>query len=63
MAISRRDVLLGSAGPWGAASFSFLVQGNMVLEAPTSESNLSQRLERAYFGHESHALESRPAAL
>jgi branched-chain amino acid transport system ATP-binding protein len=35
-----------------------LVQGNIVLEAPTSESNLPQRLERAYFGHESHALVS-----
>jgi hypothetical protein len=23
-----------------------------VLEAPTSEANLPQRLERAYFGHE-----------
>jgi branched-chain amino acid transport system ATP-binding protein len=33
-----------------------LVQGNIVLEAPTSESNLPQRLELAYFGHESHAL-------
>ena len=33
-----------------------LVQGNIVLEAPTSENNLPQRLERAYFGHESHAL-------
>jgi len=32
-----------------------LVQGNIVLQAPTSESNLPQRLERAYFGHESHA--------
>jgi branched-chain amino acid transport system ATP-binding protein len=32
-----------------------LVQGNIVLEAPTSENNLPQRLERAYFGHESHA--------
>jgi hypothetical protein len=63
MAISRRDVLFGSAGALGDASFSFLVQGNIVLEAPTSESNLSQRLEHAYFGHESHALESRPAAL
>ncbi len=39
-----------------------LVQGNIVLQAPTSESNLPQRLERAYFGHESHALDSRPAA-
>ena len=28
-----------------------LVQGQVVLEAPTSESNLPQRLERAYFGH------------
>src|SRR4029453_9234270 len=32
-----------------------LVQGNIALEAPTSENNLPQRLERAYFGHESHA--------
>src|SRR6476661_1929216 len=32
-----------------------LVQGHIVLEAPTSENNLPQRLERAYFGHESHA--------
>ena len=32
-----------------------LVQGNIVLQAPTSENNLPQRLERAYFGHESHA--------
>ena len=32
-----------------------LVQSNIVLEAPTSENNLPQRLERAYFGHESHA--------
>jgi branched-chain amino acid transport system ATP-binding protein len=31
-----------------------LVQGHIVLEAPTSEGNLPQRLERAYFGHESH---------
>jgi branched-chain amino acid transport system ATP-binding protein len=29
-----------------------LVQGHVVLEAPTSESNLPERLERAYFGHE-----------
>jgi branched-chain amino acid transport system ATP-binding protein len=29
-----------------------LVQGHVVLEAPTSESNLPQRLERAYFGHQ-----------
>jgi branched-chain amino acid transport system ATP-binding protein len=27
-----------------------------VLEASTAEANLPQRLERAYFGHESHAL-------
>ncbi len=32
-----------------------LVQGNIVLEAPTSEDNLPQRLERAYFSRESHA--------
>ena len=33
-----------------------LVQGHIVLQAPTSEANLPQRLERAYFGHpESHA--------
>ena len=29
-----------------------LVQGHLVLEAPTSEANLPQRLERAYFGHQ-----------
>jgi branched-chain amino acid transport system ATP-binding protein len=29
-----------------------LVQGHVVLEAPTSESNLPERLERAYFGHQ-----------
>ena len=29
-----------------------LVQGHIVLEAQTSESNLPQRLERAYFGHD-----------
>src|SRR4030081_2164940 len=28
------------------------VQGHMVLEAPTSEANLPQRLEHAYFGHQ-----------
>jgi len=28
------------------------VQGHIALEAPTSEANLPQRLERAYFGHE-----------
>jgi branched-chain amino acid transport system ATP-binding protein len=33
-----------------------LVQGNIVLEASTGEAYLPQRLERAYFGHESHAL-------
>src|SRR5665811_1110319 len=33
-----------------------LVQGHVVLEAPTSEANLPQRLERACFGHQSHAL-------
>ena len=35
-----------------------LVQGNIALEAPTGESDLAKRLERAYFGHESHALEA-----
>jgi branched-chain amino acid transport system ATP-binding protein len=35
-----------------------LVQGHIVLEAPTSEANLPQRLERAYFGHPSHAAAS-----
>src|SRR6202051_4975676 len=29
-----------------------LVQGQIVLQAPTSEANLPQRLEHAYFGHE-----------
>jgi branched-chain amino acid transport system ATP-binding protein len=29
-----------------------LVQGQIVLQAPTSEDNLPQRIERAYFGHE-----------
>jgi branched-chain amino acid transport system ATP-binding protein len=33
-----------------------LVQGHIVLQAATSEDNLPHRLERAYFGHESHAL-------
>src|ERR1700721_2042023 len=32
-----------------------LVQGHVVLEAQTSEDNLPQRLDRAYFGHDSHA--------
>ncbi len=35
-----------------------LVQGQIALEAPTSENDLPKRLERAYFGHESHALEA-----
>ena len=35
-----------------------LAQGKIVLEAPTGGSDLPQRLERAYFGHESHALEA-----
>jgi branched-chain amino acid transport system ATP-binding protein len=34
-----------------------LVQGNIVLQAPTGEVDLPKRLERAYFGHESHALQ------
>jgi branched-chain amino acid transport system ATP-binding protein len=29
-----------------------LVQGHIVLEAPTSESDLPRRLEQAYFGHQ-----------
>jgi branched-chain amino acid transport system ATP-binding protein len=29
-----------------------LVQGHVVLEAPTSEDNLPRRLEQAYFGHQ-----------
>jgi branched-chain amino acid transport system ATP-binding protein len=33
-----------------------LVQGRIALEALTTESDLPKRLERAYFGHESHAL-------
>lgn len=33
-----------------------LVQGRIVLEATTGEADLPHRLERAYFGHESHAL-------
>jgi branched-chain amino acid transport system ATP-binding protein len=35
-----------------------LVQGNIALQAPTGESDLPKRLERAYFGHESHALQA-----
>ncbi|WP_342712383.1 ABC transporter ATP-binding protein [Bradyrhizobium sp. B124] len=33
-----------------------LVQGTIALEALTGEGDLARRLERAYFGHESHAL-------
>ncbi|WP_407155899.1 ABC transporter ATP-binding protein [Bradyrhizobium sp. STM 3557] len=33
-----------------------LVQGNIVLQASTNEGDLPHRLERAYFGHESHVL-------
>jgi branched-chain amino acid transport system ATP-binding protein len=33
-----------------------LVQGHIALQAPTTEPDLAHRLERAYFGHESHAL-------
>ena len=33
-----------------------LVQGVIALEAVTGEPDLAHRLERAYFGHESHAL-------
>jgi branched-chain amino acid transport system ATP-binding protein len=29
-----------------------LVQGHIVLRAPTSEANLPKRLEQVYFGHE-----------
>jgi branched-chain amino acid transport system ATP-binding protein len=35
-----------------------LVQGQIALTAPTTEADLPKRLERAYFGHESHALEA-----
>ena len=28
-----------------------LSQGGVVLEAPTSEADLAERIERAYFGH------------
>src|SRR6266851_4836407 len=34
-----------------------LVQGHIVLEAPTGEANLPQRIERAYFGHEAQKLD------
>jgi branched-chain amino acid transport system ATP-binding protein len=33
-----------------------LVQGHIALQARTGEDDLPHRLERAYFGHESHAL-------
>jgi branched-chain amino acid transport system ATP-binding protein len=39
-----------------------LVQGHIALEARTGEHDLSHRLERAYFGHESHALADQPVA-
>ena len=35
-----------------------LVQGRIALDAPTGDGDLPKRLERAYFGHESHALEA-----
>jgi len=35
-----------------------LVQGAIALEAPTGEGDLAHRLERAYFGHESRALQA-----
>jgi branched-chain amino acid transport system ATP-binding protein len=38
-----------------------LVQGRIALEASTSEDDLPHRLERAYFGHESHALSDQGA--
>jgi branched-chain amino acid transport system ATP-binding protein len=34
-----------------------LVQGHIMLEAPTSEAGLPQRIERAYFGHERQAVD------
>jgi branched-chain amino acid transport system ATP-binding protein len=34
-----------------------LVQGHIVLEAPTDEANLPQRIERAYFGHEAQKVD------
>ena len=34
-----------------------LVQGHIVLEAPTGEANLPQRIERAYFGHEAQKVD------
>jgi branched-chain amino acid transport system ATP-binding protein len=35
-----------------------LVQGRIALDAPTGDGDLPKRLERAYFGHESHALDA-----
>jgi branched-chain amino acid transport system ATP-binding protein len=34
-----------------------LVQGHIMLEAPTSEAGLTQRIERAYFGHERQSVD------
>jgi branched-chain amino acid transport system ATP-binding protein len=34
-----------------------LVQGHIMLEAPTSDAGLPQRIERAYFGHERQAVD------
>jgi branched-chain amino acid transport system ATP-binding protein len=34
-----------------------LAQGNIVLEAPTSEPDLPTRLERAYLGHHAERLD------
>src|ERR1700704_2755849 len=39
-----------------------LVQGHIVLQAPTSEANLPQRIERAYFGHETQTAANGSAA-
>jgi branched-chain amino acid transport system ATP-binding protein len=39
-----------------------LVQGHIVLQAPTSEANLPQRIERAYFGHETQTAVNGSAA-
>jgi branched-chain amino acid transport system ATP-binding protein len=38
------------------------VQGHIVLQAPTSEANLPQRIERAYFGHETQTAVNGSAA-
>ena len=49
----------GGATLYAAADRVYaLVQGKIALEAPTGEADLHRRLERAYFGHESHALET-----